>query len=90
MTGPEMQAIREKLGLPRKDFGLLLGYGGDLQQVYKTVQRYEGGKRAIPPTIARLTHLLGVWYDVTGEIKVWPDSIDIYGPIQEENDECDS
>jgi transcriptional regulator with XRE-family HTH domain len=61
MTGPQMEAARLSFGLARKDFGLLLGYGGELRNIYATVRRYELGTREIPPTIERLVRLL-VWF----------------------------
>lgn len=87
MIGSEMQAIREKLGMERKDFGLLLGYTGDLAQIYKTIQRYESGRRRISPMIARLTYLVGLYFDGGGRVVEWPDSIDVVAELEPE--ECD-
>lgn len=66
MTPQEFTAARQNFGMARKEFGVLLGYTGDLRNVYMTVKRYElgpdvHGGRAIPPTIERLVRLL-VWF----------------------------
>jgi DNA-binding transcriptional regulator YiaG len=68
MTGKEMQEIREKLGLPRKDFGLALGYTGDLQQIYKTIQRCEVGKRTISPRAEKRIEQISQYFDQTGQV----------------------
>jgi len=61
MTGAEMIEARLALGMGRREFAELLGYTGDPQNYYKTVERYETGRREIPPTIARLVLML-VWF----------------------------
>ena len=59
MTGPELKAIRQKLGLSVVEFGRALGYQGQRQTVDVTVRRYELGTRDIPPWIARLAFMYG-------------------------------
>jgi hypothetical protein len=61
MTPQEFHDARENFGLGRREFGRLLGYTGDGRNIWLTVQRYEMGKKVIPPTIDRLVRLL-VWY----------------------------
>lgn len=76
MHGSEMLAVRNKLNMARKDFGLLLGYGGDFDQIFKTIKRYEEDRRPIPPTIARLVYLVGLYFDGAGRAPEWPVNID--------------
>lgn len=61
MTPDQFKHARRATGLGRRDFGRLLGYEGNPRNIWATVQRYETGKRTVPPTIARLAQLL-VWY----------------------------
>lgn len=62
MKGPELQAIRERFGLARIDFGLLLGINGENRNIYITVKRYEMGARPISPTVERLARMLS-WFE---------------------------
>jgi transcriptional regulator with XRE-family HTH domain len=59
MTGLELKAIRQKLGLSTIEFGRALGYEGADNTVSVTVRRYESAGREIPPWIGRLAFLLG-------------------------------
>lgn len=61
MTPEEFTEARQSFGLGRRDFGRLLGYGGDPRNIWLVVKRYETGEREISPTIERLVRLL-VWY----------------------------
>lgn len=61
MTPEEFKEARQAFGLPKKDFGLLLGYSGDLRNIYQTVNRYEMGIRPIPEMVERLVRML-VWF----------------------------
>lgn len=59
MTGDEMRAIREGLGLSQVQFGNALGYGsGNRNTVSITVDRYERGKRLIPKWVATTVRAL--------------------------------
>jgi transcriptional regulator with XRE-family HTH domain len=59
MTGPELKAIRKKLGLSTVELGRALGYIGKDNSVSVTVRRYEAEMKPIPPTIARLVAMYG-------------------------------
>jgi hypothetical protein len=48
MTGPELMAVRRRLGMSRVEFGRWLGYRGSARNVYNDIRRYETGKRPIP------------------------------------------
>ena len=89
MRPSEFCCIREKLGLSRRQFADILGYSGDSQQIYKTMKRYEMGKRPIPPMLARLVWLLACYNHRAGSLPEWPQDIDDLDP-QPENDECDT
>lgn len=54
MTGPELAAIRKKLGLSTAQLGRALGYTGEDAVVAGTLRKLESGHRPIPPAIARL------------------------------------
>jgi len=47
--------------MAKKDFGLLLGYTGELRNIYMTIERMERGTRPISPMVERLVTLL-VWF----------------------------
>jgi len=59
MTGADIRAIRQALGLSVIEFGRALGYAGADNTVSVQVRRYEGGQRTIPPWIARLVGMYG-------------------------------
>ncbi len=61
MTGPELEEARLSFGMGRREFAELLGYTGSPQNYYKTLERYENGKRDIPPIVERLVLML-VWF----------------------------
>lgn len=67
MTGPELKAIRQRLGLSVISMGRALGYGGNDRTVNVQVRRYEGGQRPIPEWIARLA----IMYDRNGVLDGW-------------------
>lgn len=57
MTGPEMKAIRDRLGLSATELGRAFGYAGSDVSVKMAIHRFEStGKtaREIPPWLARL------------------------------------
>ncbi|HXF46873.1 MAG TPA: hypothetical protein VNK91_12225 [Burkholderiaceae bacterium] len=54
MTGPELRAIRQRLGLTLYAFGLALGYRGSRNAVQVTVARLESGRARITPQVERL------------------------------------
>ena len=59
MTGDEFRATRRRLGLSVVQWGLLLGYQGNLNTISKTVRGYEGRRAGdIPEHIGRLAWLL--------------------------------
>lgn len=55
MTGIQLKAIRERLGLSAAVFGRSLGYKG--RNVGVNIRRLERGERPIPTPIARLAHM---------------------------------
>jgi transcriptional regulator with XRE-family HTH domain len=59
MTGPDLRAIRTRLGLSVYDFGRALGYQGNDNTVGVQIRRYETGARDVPPWIARLAEMYG-------------------------------
>ena len=75
MTGPEMKAIREKMGLERLEFARLVGYTGIDRNVLSSMKKMERGQKQIPLTIARLVWLLSAHQRRTGilpEFPGWP------------------
>lgn len=77
MRGEELQSIRVKMGLSRRELAAILGYSGDVDQINKTIRRYEQGRRPIPFLLARLAWIIWVYYRSTGEHINWPNGIDI-------------
>lgn len=59
MTGPELKAIREKLGLSLTEWGRVLGYQGSNDTVRALMHKYENGSRTIPPMLAILAKIIG-------------------------------
>jgi transcriptional regulator with XRE-family HTH domain len=59
VTGPELAAIRHKLGLSLVQMGRALGYEGNRNTVQVAVHRYETDARPIPPWIGRLAWMYG-------------------------------
>ena len=59
MTGEEFKALRLSFGLSQDKLALYLGYGGNHSTNRTTMDRYETGKRVVPPYIARLMWLIG-------------------------------
>ena len=57
MTGDELRAIRETLGLSASQLGRALGYSGATANISVPVRRFERGDRAIPPPIERLARM---------------------------------
>jgi len=75
MTGPEMKAIRQKMGLECLEFARLVGYTGSERNVISSMKKMERGQKQIPLTIARLTWLLAAHQRRTGilpEFPGWP------------------
>lgn len=61
MTPQEFNHARQSFGLGRREFGYLLGMGGEPRNIWVTVKRYETGERDISPMVERLVRLL-VWF----------------------------
>ena len=57
MTGSELRAIREGLGLSLVGMGRALGYQGTRETLNAQMHKYESGARPIPPWIARLASM---------------------------------
>lgn len=58
MEGSELRRIRKHLNLSPDAFAIELGYDGNPDGNRATIRRFEGGKRDIPPPVARLAHML--------------------------------
>jgi hypothetical protein len=54
MTGPEMRAIRDELGLSAVQLGRAFGYEGNDQTLGPLISRFETGARPIPTYLVRL------------------------------------
>lgn len=75
MTGPEMKAIRQKMGLDRVEMARLIGYTGNDRNDESRISKLESGAKQIPLYIARLVWLLGAHQRRTGilpEFPGWP------------------
>jgi transcriptional regulator with XRE-family HTH domain len=59
MTGPELKAIRKKLGLSTREMARAIGWEGSDDTVQTQIRKYESGSRPIPPWIANLVHMYG-------------------------------
>jgi transcriptional regulator with XRE-family HTH domain len=59
MTGSEFRAIRKSLGLSLREMGRAIGYEGTDDTVSAQINKYENGKRDIPPWIANLVTMYG-------------------------------
>jgi transcriptional regulator with XRE-family HTH domain len=60
MTGEQLKAIREKLGLTLWDWGQVLGYTGNRNTVQVLLRRYETGERTpLPPLLERTALMFG-------------------------------
>lgn len=57
MTGAELRAIRERLGLSLDAWGRALGYSG--AHVRQTMHAMESGARAVPVRTAMLARMIG-------------------------------
>lgn len=73
MKGAEFRAIRCKLKLGEDEFALQLGYRGSRRNNRALLMRYERDSRQIPLTVASLAWLLEQYFDLTGELPVWPE-----------------
>lgn len=60
MTGPELRAIREGLGLSLVGMGRALGYQGTRDTLNAQMHKYESEVRPIPPWIARLATMFSL------------------------------
>ena len=60
MTGPELKAIRHKLGLSTTQMARAIGWEGNDDTVQTQIRKYESGARPIPPWIANLVHMYGL------------------------------
>ena len=61
MSPQEFTEARQNFGLGRREFGYLLGFGGEPKNIWITVKRYETRERDISPTVERLVRML-VWF----------------------------
>jgi transcriptional regulator with XRE-family HTH domain len=52
VTGPELKAIRQQLGLTLSGFGRALGYNGNKNTLSVAIRRFESGAREIPENVA--------------------------------------
>jgi transcriptional regulator with XRE-family HTH domain len=52
MTGAELKAIRQALGLTLSGFGQALGYRGNKNTLSVAIRRFEAGTREIPENVA--------------------------------------
>jgi transcriptional regulator with XRE-family HTH domain len=52
MTGAELKAIRQALGLTLSGFGKALGYQGSKNTLSVAIRRFEAGTREIPENVA--------------------------------------
>jgi DNA-binding transcriptional regulator YiaG len=52
MTGAELKAIRQQLGLTLSGFGRALGYAGNKNTLSVAIRRFEAGTREVPENIA--------------------------------------
>lgn len=52
MTGPELRAIRDRLGMTAEQFGRALGYQGERASIDMMISRMERGSRAVPKHVA--------------------------------------
>lgn len=61
MSGAEFRRIRHEFGMKKLQFGYLLGYTGEPQNITLTMTRFEKNRREVPPAAERLLMLLR-WY----------------------------
>ena len=55
MTGPELAAIRKRLGLTAEALAAALGYNGNPASIAMIIYRFEAPKgRHVPPAVSRL------------------------------------
>lgn len=54
MKGDTLRAIRKRLGLTVMEMGKAFGWQGTAKTMREQLNRYETGKREIPPAISRL------------------------------------
>lgn len=58
MKGEELKAIRQKLGLSRREFGRALGFKGSPQTAYRMIARLENNRDPINIDTAGLARAL--------------------------------
>ena len=62
MTGPELKAIRNRLGLSVVQMGRAIGYEGADKSVAVMIHRLEAPNgRPIPPYVVRLAIMFDLW-----------------------------
>jgi hypothetical protein len=49
MSGADLKALRDRLGLGTAAFGILLGYRGNRRNIGRTIRRYELEAGPLPP-----------------------------------------
>ncbi|MEO9297346.1 hypothetical protein [Devosia alba] len=70
MTGPELKAIRHRLGLSTTLMGRAFGYVGSDVTASVTIRKYESEARPIPPWLGRLA----IMFDRHGVPPGWTDA----------------
>jgi transcriptional regulator with XRE-family HTH domain len=73
MTGEEFKALRISFGFSQDQLALYLGYSGNHSTNRTTMDRYETGKRIVPPYIARLMWLIERYRLVHRSLPLFPD-----------------
>ena len=61
MTGDELRAIRQQLGLTQWNMGRAFGYQGERRNVSTQIRQMESGKRPVPPLTARLAEMFKLY-----------------------------
>ena len=81
MTGEQMRAMRNALGLTKVQFAIhVIGYTGSDRNVDNRIHRLER-EAQIPLHLARLLYLFWQEYRMTGEMPHWPDSLRLEGEM---------
>jgi transcriptional regulator with XRE-family HTH domain len=73
MTGEQLQALRDALGMDRVEFADLLGYTGTLRNNERRISRLEHSEEPVPLYIARLAWLIAMYVERTGAPPIWPE-----------------
>jgi hypothetical protein len=57
VTGPELRAIRKRLGLTLWQMGQAIGYGGKRRNIANQIRQFEAGVRPVPVPVGRLVYM---------------------------------